>query len=77
MATQFQEKTQVVQSMLQKFPWVRDAQVELVLQRSCLGTAKINHLLRVNGVELSRQKEVLQEFDAVHTSALRRLVNLV
>jgi len=62
MALQFQEKTQVVQSMLQKIPWARDAQVELVLQRSCLGTAKINHLLRVNGVELSQRKEVLQAF---------------
>ena len=64
----------MVQSMLRKIPCVRDVQVELVLQLSCLGAAKIKHLLRVNGVELSRRKEVLQEFDDAHTDALERLV---
>ena len=37
-------------------------------------TSRVGILLRVNGVELSRRKEVLQAFDDVQAGALRRLV---
>ena len=48
--------TQVVRAMLRKIPLCQDAQVEYVLQTSCLGTSKINHLLRANGAELEEDE---------------------
>ena len=74
MASQLCDKTRVVQGMLRKIPLVQDSQIELSLQRACLGASKVNHILRSNGIELARQPEPLQQFDGVQEEGLRQLV---
>ena len=76
---QFKKAAMVVEKMLQKIQLCQDAQVELVLQRACLSVAKVNHLLRANGVDLLESqddegKNCLEEFDELQVSAIRRLV---
>ena len=73
-ARQFREKTKIAGSMLRRLPLCQDAQVELVLQRTCLGTSKVNHLLRASGAELAADGEALRAFDKVQEEGLRRLV---
>ena len=70
----FREKTRVADTMLKRIPLCQNAQVELVLQRACLGVSKVNHLLRANGAELAEEKTALRAFDAVQEQGLRRLV---
>lgn len=70
MVAQFQEKTGAIKQMLSKLPLCQDAQVELVLQRSCFGLAMVNNLLRANGTELMQHRECLQEFDAAQVEGL-------
>ena len=60
--------------MLRRLPLCQDAQVELVLQRTCLGASKVNHLLRASGAELVAEGEALQAFDKGQEEGLRRLV---
>ena len=71
---QFREKTRIVKTMLRRLPLCQDAQVELVLQRACLGLSKVNHLLRANGTELAEEAEALRAFDATQEEGLRRLL---
>eukprot|EP00973_Karenia_brevis_P050423 6999253-Karenia_brevis.AAC.1 len=60
--------------MLEKIQLCNDTQVEYVLQRACLGVAKVNHLLRAGGIELSREQEALREFDQIQLQGIRRLM---
>ena len=71
---QFRDKTRVVKTMLRRIPLCQDAQVELVLQRACLGISKVNHLLRANGTELAEEGEALRAFDVAQEEGLRRLI---
>ena len=71
---QFKLKTQVVGAMLQRIPFIQDAQVELNMQRASLGVGKITHLLRVAGSELVEPDGALQKFDAIQKEGLQRLL---
>ena len=72
-AAQLREKTSVVKQMMAKIPLCQDTQVEFVLQRACLGVAKVGHLLRANGTELFLEGAALREFDEVQRQGLVRL----
>eukprot|EP00973_Karenia_brevis_P014799 2019474-Karenia_brevis.AAC.1 len=71
---QFREKTRAANTMMKRLPLCQDAQVELVLQRACLGISKATHLLRASGAELAEERDALNAFDAVQEQGLRRLV---
>ena len=71
---QFKDKTRIVDTMVRRIALCQDAQVELTLQRSCLGISKVNHLLRVSGTELAREENALLAYDNAQLHGLRRLV---
>ena len=64
----------MVRTIIRKITLCQDAQVEVVLQRACLGVSKVNHLLRANGAELAAEGEALRAFDTMQVEGLRRLV---
>ena len=74
MAAQFALKSKVAGAMGRRLPTCQDAQVEMNLQRACLGLSKVGHLLRANGSELLADENVLSHFDEQQLEGLRRLM---
>ena len=60
--------------MHQKIRICGDTQIEHVLARLCLGTNKVNHILRVHGLGLWQDGHTLKKFDECQKSTLDRLV---
>ena len=70
---QLLQKVEVNRSMQQKVQICADAQTEHVLNRQCLGINKVNHILRVHGEALWRDREILASFDENQRTTLDRL----
>ena len=57
---QLRGKTEIVTKMLAKIQLCCDTQVEYVHQRAYLGVAKINDLLRANGVDFHMESQAIK-----------------
>ena len=70
---QLHRKVQVIKAMHERVAVIQDVQTENVLSRDCLGTGRVNHILRVHGEELCRDGEALGAFDQARAEELDRL----
>ena len=73
-SAQLAQKLEVNKAMHQKIRICGDTQIEHVLARLCLGTNKVNHILRVHGLGLWQEGHTIKKFDECQKSTLDRLV---
>ena len=72
-ATQVDQKAQVVRAVHQRTEVCSDAQTEHVISRQSLGVCRVNHILRVHGHDLLEAGDSLQQFDSAAELAMDRL----
>ena len=72
-ATQVDQKAQVVRAVHQRAEVCSDAQTEHVISRQSLGVCRVNHILRVHGHDLLGVGDSLQQFDSAAALAMDRL----
>ena len=70
---QFKQKLEVTKAMHSKIQICEDTQIEHVLSKLCLGTNKVNHILRVHVQRLWEKGTTIRQFDECLRGTLDRL----